>query len=95
MVEREAGDAAAERGLLAEGIRRFPYFWKLHLMLGQLEERLGGWAGEGAGMEGRGGAGGRETGAAAGRQGRGGLVLCCHYCRMLPPPPHCKHQIPA
>ena len=47
MVEREAGDAAAERGLLAEGIRRFPYFWKLHLMLGQLEERLGGWAGEG------------------------------------------------
>ena len=45
MVEREAGDAAAERGLLAEGIRRFPYFWKLHLMLGQLEERLGGWAG--------------------------------------------------
>lgn len=24
-----------------EGIRRFPYFWKLHIMLGQLEERLG------------------------------------------------------
>ncbi|PRW56239.1 STABILIZED1 [Chlorella sorokiniana] len=41
MVEREAGDAAAERGLLQEGIRRFPYFWKLHIMLGQLEERLG------------------------------------------------------
>jgi hypothetical protein len=47
MVEREAGDAAAERGLLVEGIRRFPYFWKLHLMLGQLEERLGGWEGLG------------------------------------------------
>lgn len=93
MVEREAGDAAAERSLLQvglsapvdcsgvggvwvgdvvaeqlptcrgrcctphpcspctpapafgphpqEGIRRFPYFWKLHIMLGQLEERLG------------------------------------------------------
>lgn len=26
---------------LQEGIRRFPYFWKLHVMLGQLEERLG------------------------------------------------------
>jgi pre-mRNA-processing factor 6 len=41
MVEREAGDAGAERGLLQEGIRRFPAFWKLHIMLGQLEERLG------------------------------------------------------
>lgn len=28
-------------GCLQEGIRRFPYFWKLHIMLGQLEERLG------------------------------------------------------
>eukprot|EP00887_Chlorella_sp_A99_P001425 scaffold8.g1425.t1 len=40
-VEREAGDPAVERGLLAEGIRRFPGFWKLHIMLGQLEEREG------------------------------------------------------
>jgi hypothetical protein len=41
MAEREAGDAQAERTLLQEGIRRFPAFWKLHVMLGQLEERLG------------------------------------------------------
>jgi pre-mRNA-processing factor 6 len=41
IVEREAGDAAAERALLAEGLRRFPGFWKLYLMLGQLEEREG------------------------------------------------------
>jgi pre-mRNA-processing factor 6 len=41
IVEREAGDAAAERALLAEGLRRFPAFWKLYLMLGQLEEREG------------------------------------------------------
>ena len=41
MVEREAGDAGAERALLQEGIRRFPFHWKLHIMLGQLEERLG------------------------------------------------------
>ena len=31
----------AERALLQEGIRRFPFHWKLHIMLGQLEERLG------------------------------------------------------
>lgn len=41
IVEREAGDAAAERALLAEGLRRFPGFWKLHLMAGQLEAREG------------------------------------------------------
>eukprot|EP00882_Tetradesmus_deserticola_P002717 GHRQ01002888.1.p1 GENE.GHRQ01002888.1~~GHRQ01002888.1.p1 ORF type:complete len:911 (+),score=473.90 GHRQ01002888.1:1197-3929(+) len=41
IVEREAGDAAAERGLLTEGLRRFPGFWKLHLMMGQLEAREG------------------------------------------------------
>ncbi|GBF98664.1 hypothetical protein Rsub_11658 [Raphidocelis subcapitata] len=41
IVEREAGDAAAERGLLEEGLRRHPAFWKLWLMLGQLEERQG------------------------------------------------------
>ena len=46
MVEREAGAAGAERGLLADGIARFPAAWKLHIMLGQLEQRLGeglGW----------------------------------------------------
>lgn len=42
MVEREGGDAAAERALLQEGLKRFPYAWKMHLMMGQLEERLGG-----------------------------------------------------
>jgi pre-mRNA-processing factor 6 len=41
IVEREAGDAAAERSLLEEGLRRHPGFWKLWLMLGQLEERQG------------------------------------------------------
>jgi hypothetical protein len=41
MVEREAGGVDRERDLLQEGIHRFPYFWKLHIMLGQLEERLG------------------------------------------------------
>jgi pre-mRNA-processing factor 6 len=41
LVEREAGDAAAERALLEEGLRRHPGFWKLWLMLGQLEERQG------------------------------------------------------
>lgn len=30
-----------ERALLEEGVRRFPYFDKLHLMRGQLEERVG------------------------------------------------------
>jgi pre-mRNA-processing factor 6 len=41
IVEREAGDAAAERALLGEALRRFPAFWKLYLMMGQLEEREG------------------------------------------------------
>lgn len=41
IVEREAGDEAAERGLLEEGLRRHPGFWKLWMMLGQLEERQG------------------------------------------------------
>ena len=41
IVEREAGDLAAERVVLQEGIQRFPTFAKLHLMLGQLEERAG------------------------------------------------------
>ena len=41
IVEREEGDAAAERALLEEGLRRHPSFHKLWLMLGQLEERLG------------------------------------------------------
>lgn len=41
-VERELGDAVEERRLLVEAIKRFPYFDKLYLMLGQLEERQGG-----------------------------------------------------
>ena len=41
IVEREAGDVAAERKLLQAGIQAFPNFAKLHLMLGQLEERAG------------------------------------------------------
>jgi pre-mRNA-processing factor 6 len=40
-LERQAGEAGAERALLQEGLRRFPDDWKLHLMLGQLEERAG------------------------------------------------------
>jgi len=40
-VEREEGDTAAERTLLAEGLRRFPDAPKLWLMRGQLEERCG------------------------------------------------------
>ena len=39
MVERELGNAASERQILEEGIAKFPYFDKLWLMLGQLEER--------------------------------------------------------
>ncbi|KAK9825509.1 hypothetical protein WJX74_002649 [Apatococcus lobatus] len=39
VVERELGDHAAERRLLLEAMTRFPDFDKLHLMLGQLEER--------------------------------------------------------
>jgi pre-mRNA-processing factor 6 len=38
-LERAAGDASAERELLKQGLQRFPDVWKLHLMLGQLEER--------------------------------------------------------
>lgn len=41
VVERELGDAAQERALLEEGIRRFPTFEKFYLMLGQLEQRAG------------------------------------------------------
>lgn len=39
IVERELNNAAAERKILEEGIAKFPYFDKLWLMLGQLEER--------------------------------------------------------
>jgi len=45
MVERELGDAVEERRLLVEAIKRFPYFDKLYLMLGQLEERQGNMVG--------------------------------------------------
>ncbi|KAG2489786.1 hypothetical protein HYH03_011736 [Edaphochlamys debaryana] len=41
IVERELGEKGRERELLEEGIRRFPSFDKLHLMLGQLEQRCG------------------------------------------------------
>jgi pre-mRNA-processing factor 6 len=41
VLEREGGDADAERSLLLQGLERFPQYWKLHLMLGQLEDRLG------------------------------------------------------
>ncbi|KAF8059986.1 STA1 [Scenedesmus sp. PABB004] len=41
VVEREAGNAAAQRALLEEGLRRFPGFWKLWLMLAQLEQGEG------------------------------------------------------
>lgn len=39
IVERELGNAASERKILEEGLAKFPYFDKLWLMLGQLEER--------------------------------------------------------
>ncbi len=41
IVERELGDALAEARVLEEGLSKFPYFDKLWLMLGQLEERKG------------------------------------------------------
>jgi pre-mRNA-processing factor 6 len=41
IVEREVGDMAAERGLLEEGLVKFPAFWKMWIMLGQLEEKAG------------------------------------------------------
>ena len=41
VVERDLGDAAAERALLAEGLEKHPASHRLWLMLGQLERRLG------------------------------------------------------
>eukprot|EP00252_Welwitschia_mirabilis_P025694 TRINITY_DN8153_c0_g1_i1.p1 TRINITY_DN8153_c0_g1~~TRINITY_DN8153_c0_g1_i1.p1 ORF type:complete len:1021 (-),score=226.59 TRINITY_DN8153_c0_g1_i1:62-3124(-) len=41
IVERELGNTAEEKSLLDEGLKRFPYFFKLWLMRGQLEDRLG------------------------------------------------------
>ena len=41
VVERELGDTAEERRLLRAALERFPYFDKLWLMLGQLEQRGG------------------------------------------------------
>ncbi|XP_074288662.1 protein STABILIZED1-like isoform X1 [Silene latifolia] len=41
IVERELGNTSEERRLLDEGLHRFPKFFKLWLMLGQLHERLG------------------------------------------------------
>ena len=45
IVERRAGDAAAERRLLDQALKKFPAFEKLHLMRGQLCERERDWAG--------------------------------------------------
>ena len=41
IVERELNNSAREEELLQEGLERFPYFAKLWLMAGQLEQRLG------------------------------------------------------
>lgn len=41
VVERELGDVTEERRLLKAALERFPYFDKLWLMLGQLEQRGG------------------------------------------------------
>ncbi|KAF7127972.1 hypothetical protein RHSIM_Rhsim11G0018300 [Rhododendron simsii] len=41
IAERELGNTDEERRLLDEGLKRFPSFFKVWLMLGQLEERLG------------------------------------------------------
>ncbi len=38
---QELGNEAEERRLLDDGLKKFPYFDKLWLMLGQLEERRG------------------------------------------------------
>ncbi|CAJ1956560.1 unnamed protein product [Sphenostylis stenocarpa] len=40
IVERELGNIEEERRLLDEGLKQFPSFFKLWLMLGQLEEQL-------------------------------------------------------
>ncbi|OIW15538.1 hypothetical protein TanjilG_16144 [Lupinus angustifolius] len=40
IVERELGNIEEERRLLNEGLKQFPSFYKLWLMLGQFEERL-------------------------------------------------------
>jgi hypothetical protein len=47
IVEREAGDTAAQRRLLEEGLRRFPAYWKLWMMLGQVRGKGGGLGGKG------------------------------------------------
>jgi len=41
IVERELGNVTEERRLLEEGLKLFPSFFKLWLMLGQMEDRLG------------------------------------------------------
>ncbi|GKD48526.1 protein stabilized1, partial [Tanacetum coccineum] len=41
IVERELENTEEERRLLNEGLELFPLFFKLRLMFGQLEERLG------------------------------------------------------
>lgn len=41
IVERELGNTSEEKRLLEEGLKLFPSFFKLWLMLGQMEDRLG------------------------------------------------------
>lgn len=41
VVEREARDADAERRMVEGGLGKYPTAWKMWLMLGQLEQRLG------------------------------------------------------
>ncbi|RZC75172.1 hypothetical protein C5167_050644 [Papaver somniferum] len=42
IVERELGNSSEERKLLEEGLKLFPSFFKLWLMLGQFNDRFGG-----------------------------------------------------
>lgn len=41
ILERFAGDISAQRDILHQGIRKYPTAWKLHIMLGQMEEAAG------------------------------------------------------
>lgn len=41
VLERAVGEVGSERDILKQAIALFPKAWKLHIMLGQLEERVG------------------------------------------------------
>merc|ERR1711964_842264 len=41
ILERRAHDEAAHRRILSDALQRFPSFWKLWIMLAQLEEKEG------------------------------------------------------